>query len=217
MTFQELAEYSGEVFSGQLRYRENLRRKTYEYLSKVREPSATEQETLRGRGFIFLPVEAKPLVQVVSENKNHFESGELDYINGITYPDLRTYVPPEMIVAFKPTQLFIPNSSVFSDVATQLRETGRYFQDNPEIVLLDAKALILPSSIFAQADIVYFRRTGKLLFENCFVRALDHISKSGFAAVGRRSPAERLRVHYQRSGRYGGRIQVPLAIVFLQT
>ena len=194
----------------------DLRQKTYELLSMVREPNAQERKSLTDKGFIFLPIEAKTLVQVVGEHPDHFWSGQLQYINGLPYDDLRTYVPKPMEVAFNPRQLFIPDSFTKTQ-AVQLRMTEEYTKANFEKELPDAKALMLPATVEAQADIVYHKMTkGQVLFRDRFARALDRTADSIVAHVGRDHPDHRLHVHDGDADDGRGNVGVPLAVVFLR-
>ena len=193
----------------------DLRQRTYEFLSKVREPSAQERKSLTDRGFVFLPIEAKTLAQVVTERPDHFWSDELKYIKGLSHPDLRTYVPKAMEVAFNPEQLYIPDSFSKTQVK-QLEMTEEYSQSNLEKDLPDAKVLMLPATVEAQADIEYFKVTNDPLFRDRFVRALDQTSDSNVAGVGRHLPDCRLHVGAWRAGLGYGNIGAPLAVVFIR-
>lgn len=89
----------------------DLRLQTLEFLSTntFREPTAQEKKILAPRGYdIFLSAEAKTLYAVVDENKDHFWSGELDYVNA--RPNLRDYTPPVLTVALRSKELFLKNS-----------------------------------------------------------------------------------------------------------
>lgn len=59
----------------------DLRQRTYELLSLVREPSDAEQEALKGRGIKFLPVTSTSYAEVVAEDQAYFWDGELAYAN----------------------------------------------------------------------------------------------------------------------------------------
>lgn len=194
-----------------------LRQRTYELLSTVREPSAEERESLARKGFIFLSIEAKTLAQVVSEHPGHFWKDELQYVNGLPHPDLRTYTPKAMEVAFNPNQLYVPDSFNKTQ-AVQLNMTEEYSQTNLEKELPGAKALMLPATVGAQADIAYFKKTGKVLFRDRFARALDQTAGSNAANVGRGHPDFRLIVDGwgADSGLGRGGVGAPLAVVFIR-
>lgn len=194
----------------------DLRQRTYELLSKVRKPSVEEGESLTKRGFIFLPIEAKTLAQVVGENPDHFWPDELRYINGLPHLDLRTYVPKVMEVAFNPRRLYIQDSFNQSQ-AKQLRMTEEYSQTNLEKDLPGAKALMLPATVEAQADIAYFKMTkGEPLFKDRFARALDQTSSFRVATIGRGHSGNRLCIDGWNADNGLGNIGALLAVVFLQ-
>lgn len=199
----------------------DLRERTYQLLSKVRAPSVEERKSLVHKGFFFLPIEAKTLAQVVGEHPKHFWLDELEYINNFPYDDLRTYVPRVMEVAVNPKQLFLEDSfqnSFGKTQAEQLAMIEEYSITKVEKNFPDAKALMLPATVEAQADIAYFQMTkGEVLFRNGFVRALDRMMDSNdFARIGRSSPDSLLGVHGY-SVDYGGLlVGAPLAVVFLQ-
>ena len=194
----------------------DLRQRTYELLSKVRKPSDEERKSLTDKGFIFLPIEAKTLIKVVSEHPDHFWSDQLQFIANLSHPDLRTYVPKAMEVAFNPSRLYIPDSFDKAQQA-QLEMTENYSQANLEKELPDAKVLMLPATVSAQADIAYFQMTkGQPLFRDRFIRALDKTAGSLIASVGRVRPGVRLAVDGWGAGVGYGNVGVPLAVVFLQ-
>lgn len=193
----------------------DLRQRTYDLLTKVRQPSDDEKEALGNVGYIFLPIEAKTLLEVVTEDPDYFWSGELNYINGLSKPDLREYVPPVMKVGFNPNQLFVPDTFGKSQVK-QLEMTDQYSQNTVETEFPDARVLMLPATITAQADRAYFKRTGKVLFANRFARALDQTSGVDAAFVGRIGPDFRLRVSDWDAVLGPGYVGAPLAVVFFE-
>lgn len=193
----------------------DLRQITYDLLTKIRQPSDEEKEALGNVRYVFLPIEAKTLAQVVSEDPNYFWNGELDYINGLQKPDLREYVPTVMEVAFNPAQLFVPDSFGKSQI-NQLGMTEQYSQNTLETEFPDARVVILPASALAQADRAYFQKTGKVLFTNRFARALDQTSGVDAAGVGRRAPDYRLSVRDWLAGGGYDDVGAPLAVVFLE-
>lgn len=190
------------------------RERTYELLTIVREPLPEERKGLEAKGFVFLSVEAKTLAQVVSERPSHFWNGELDYINGRSYPDLREYTPLAMSVAYNPDQLFVPDSCSNSQ-ERQLRTTEKYSREEIETQFPDAKALVLPATVSAQADIAYFDRTGKALLGNRCAGALDKSVGSFVVLVSRNLPGRQLDVFDWYAGYSRGGVGVPLALVFL--
>lgn len=194
----------------------DLRQRTYDLLTKVRQPSEEEKDILGKVGYVFLPIEAKTLAQIVSEDPNYFWEGELDYIiNGLSKPDLREYTPPVMEVGFNPSQLFVPDSFGKSQ-SKQLEMTDQYSQNTVETEFSDARVLMLPATITAQADRAYFKKTGKVLFINRFARALDQTSGVDAALVGRFDPGGRLGVGGWHAGGGYGDVGAPLAVVFLE-
>lgn len=188
----------------------DLLQRTYELLSMVREPSAEEKKILIRRGFVFLGIEAKTLAQVVGEHPGHFSrNNSQDVVN------LLTYVPMTMEVAFNPKQLYIP-VSFGKTQEMQLRMTGEYSQTNLEKELQGAKALMLPVTVYAQADIAYFQKTGEGLFRDHFANFLDRPTGSGVIGVGRSRPGLPL-VISSWLGDYGfSGVKAPLAVVFIQ-
>lgn len=192
-----------------------LRQRTYELLAMVREPSAKERKLLTDRGFHFLPIEAKTLLQVIGEHPDHFCKDDLKSIDKLPYPDLRRYIPKSMEVAFNPNQLYIPDSFGKSQ-AIQLVKTEEYSQTNLQKELPGAKALIMPATVDAQADIAYFKKTGGVLFRNCFAGTLDQMSDSDATCVGRALPVSPLVINRWDANRGEGNVGAPLAIVFLQ-
>lgn len=174
----------------------NLRQRTYELLNLVREPSVSERETLRKRGYVLIPIRAKSLGQIVAEDPYRFENDyELDdegnvvsdwltkYLN--RRPTLRDYTPPAMIIAVRPDELlYDPYDKIDSSQKEQLRGVEMYSQEEIEWEFPDAKAVILPASVLIQADMEYRKRGRRVIFEDLHVRALDRTSV-GAVRVGR--------------------------------
>lgn len=198
-----------EVQQGQ-----ELRQRTYELLAMAREPSSEERRVLAGKGFIFLRIEAKTLRQVVSEHSNHFCPKQLDYINALPGSDLCEYTPKAMEVALNPNQLYIPNS--FNGTQAMQMEMIKKHSTNLEKELPSARVLMLPAAVQAQADIVYFKKTGKPLFADHFVRSLDQTSGSLVANVGRYRPKEELWVNAQTADDGDGRVGALFAVVLIK-
>lgn len=170
----------------------DLRRQTYELLALVREPTEEERKTLEKKGIVFLPAQTKSLSQVVSEDQDYFWSGELDYAN--SRPELRDYIPPVPLqVGLNFENPAIPESFNRSKrvqlemIEEQSQELQKEFPD--------ARLVMLPSTVYSQADKAYFGKTGQVLFRNIFARALDQTSGVHSASVGRRHPDSRLGVY----------------------
>lgn len=190
--------------------------KTYELLRTVRNPSVEERKFLTGEGFVFLSIEAKTLEQVVAEHPDRFLPNWLQYIKGLPYSDLRTYVPSVMEVAFNPSRLYI-QGSINEDQLTQFKKTEEYSRTHLK-ELSGAKALMMPATVYAQADIAYFQMTGNVLFGHHFsARALDETAGSNSADVGRNLSDCPLTVSpWLVKNRGYINVGVPLAVVFIQ-
>lgn len=194
----------------------DLRQRTYELLSMVREPSAEERKSLTDRGFIFLSIEAKTLTQVFREDPDHFRQDALDYLNGTPNFDVRVYVPQAMDLAVNPEQLCIPDS-FYKTRVIQLAMTEKYSQTHLEKELPDAKVLMLPATVNAQADRAYFKKTGQVLFRDYFVRTLDQVGGgSGVVEVGRSLPSHRLTIYRFDVDSGDEVVGALLAVVFIQ-
>lgn len=190
----------------------DLHQQAYELLTLVREPSAEERKVLETkRGLVFLPLEAKSYAQVVAENEGHFWSDELAYARGISA--LRDYaLPVAGEFGFRsPSGLAFPNSFGRSRL-NQLKMIEEYSQllqtDVPNV-----RAIMLPSTGYAQADIAYKAKTGEVLFRNYFARALDDLSLVGAANAGRDDPSRRFHVYVWDAGL--GYVGAVPAVVFV--
>lgn len=192
-----------------------LRQRTYELLSWVREPSAKEREVLAEKGFIFLPIGAKTLEQVVREHPKHFCPNQLSYIDALPVDsDLRKYAPKVMDVALNPNQLYILNSFNKTQ-AMQIKMIGEC-STNLQRELPSARVLMLPATVLTQADIAYSKKTVKPLFVDHFVRSLDKTSGSLVANVGRYLSDERLWVNTQTADGGDDRVGALFAVVFIK-
>lgn len=160
----------------------DLIQNTQKLLSRVREPSSEEREVLR---FIFLPTQAKSLSVVVDENPGHFSNYVRDFVNSEPY--LRDYIPPEMMVGIRPRELVIPGSFGKSQAEQlmMIKKRSKALQGKSP----DARMLMLPTSTYAQLDILFQEITGKKLFwvGDFFVRCLDQ-TRFGTADIGRLTP-----------------------------
>lgn len=155
---------------------------TFELLERVGEPTLEEQEALTRKGFIFLPVAAKSLSQVYDDNQEYF-----GFVN--SSQSLKSYAPPQTFeIALKPNALRIPKSNNCSQ-EKQLQMIGEYSQREIEQEIPNAKAIMLPATGYAQADIEFQKRNnGQKLFADYWVRALDTTIDPYVADVGRDLP-----------------------------
>ncbi len=163
----------------------DLRQRAYDLLTLVREPSAEEREVLESKwGLVFLPLEAKSYAKVVAEDKEYFCPNELAYANG--KPALRDYMLPVAgEFGFRsPSGLALPNSFTKSrpDHLEMIEEHSQLLQ----VDVPDARAIMLPSTGYAQGDKAYKARTGEVLFRDYFAFALDNLvdNLSGVSAAG---------------------------------
>lgn len=156
----------------------DLRKKTYDLLHLVREPSTTEREAMEG--FVFLTVKRIKLLEVVP---NYFGIGQLDYIN--QRPELRDYEPPvEIHVAVNPHALWVPGSFNKSR-AGQLAITDTHSKSKVEPLSSHAKAVMLPATAIFQLDRAYQKEKGEALIRKALVRTLDNTSEVMAAHIGR--------------------------------
>lgn len=170
----------------------DLREQTYHLLSQVREPSTDEKEALKGRGIVFLPVASKSYAQVVSEDPAWFWDKELKYANARA--ELRDYVLPVAVeIGLRlPSKLSLPNSYTKSR-KTHLEMIDAYSQEL-QAEFPDARAIMLPSTGYAQADRAYKAVWGSELFWDEFTFALDNLYGVFEAAAGRHVPSDKFRV-----------------------
>ena len=197
----------------------DLRERTYELLSLVREPSKEEREVLEKKmNLVILSLEAKPLSKVVAADPNYFWDGELDYVNGKS--ELRDFTPPALVVAINPDPKHIAlHDSFIQSRPTQLVMIEEYSQRVIEKEFPDAKAIMLPATGYAQADWIYNHRPetkSKILFRNFYARALDNTSGVYAADVGRYRPDYRLHVRGWNVDDGLGNVGGVPAVVFLR-
>ncbi|EKD84785.1 MAG: hypothetical protein ACD_38C00161G0006 [uncultured bacterium] len=171
------------------------RQQTYDLLKLVRKPLTEEKEVLRrSRGIVFLPVNERSYAQVVSENIGHFRSGELDYVLGYVVGKIQLInykLPAAIEVGFNPEAMVWHGGN--GSRAGQLEVIEEYSQ-SLQLELPDARAIMLPSTGYAQADIAFKKTTGRVLIEHYFARALDDLSNVHSASVGRCHRSERFHV-----------------------
>lgn len=165
----------------------DLRQETYELLANLREPTSKERKAFKKRGFVFLTVDAKSLGQICEE-----EAGYFGFIN--SSQGLRTYTPPQAFeIAVNPKKLRIPRSNNSSQ-DKQLRLTKEHSQKEIEPISAGARAVMLPATAIAQADVEYQKQNSEVLLPDFWVRALDTTVGPDVASVGRDRPSDRLRV-----------------------
>ncbi len=192
----------------------DLRQQTYELLKQVREPSPEEKRDLKEMGFVFLTALPKSFAQVVSEDQDYFWEGELKY--AIARAELRDYVPPAITVALNPTRLAIPGSFNKSK-DKQLGMIAKYSRDEIEAKFPDAKAVMLPATTYAQADMAYSKvNNGQVLFRDFFARALDNTSEVCSAYVGQYHPGSRFFVYDWDAAHGDDYVGAVPAVVFLR-
>lgn len=179
-----------------------LRQKTYELLSLVRKPTLKEKKALEEIGSTFFNIEAKSLKQLERENPNHF--------NSIDIPNrLRVHIPSPMIVAINVNHPYVDDcfSKSQADQLLMIEESSSFHEN----FYPGAREVMLPASILAQLDIIYFKNTdGKeKLFKNFFARSLDQ-----GVSVGRYRPEDKLRVGNCSNAGYDD-VGVLSAVVFV--
>jgi hypothetical protein len=197
----------------------DLRDRTYELLSLVRQPSKEEREVLeRKMKLVVLRLQAKSLSRVVAYDPNYFKSGELAFLDSTS--ELRDFTPPSLAVAINPDPEYIALRGSFGvSRATQLVMIEEYSQGVIEKEFPEAKAIMLPATSYAQADWIYNHRygtIGKILFGNIFTRALDNFSELAAARVGRDHPDDRLIVFGWGADHGRCRVGGVPAVVFLR-
>ena len=157
----------------------------------VREPTEEEKKALEKRGIVFLPTETKSLSQVVSQDPDYFWSDEQEYVDSKT--ELREYVPSTPIrVGLNPE-----NPAILGSFNKSKRVQLEMIEEKSQELqkeFPDARLVMLPSTIYAQADKAYKERTGEVFFKNIFARALDQTFEVRSAVVGRSHPDNRLAV-----------------------
>ena len=187
-----------------------LQQQTYELLSQGREPSRDEKDALRERGIVFLPIATKSYAKVVAEDPAHFWDKELEFAN----TKLREYASPVAVeVGLRPSELALPGSFGKSR-ETQLTMIEDYSQELQK-QFPNIRAIMLPSTGYAQADRAYKAQTGEVLFRNYFARVLDDNLFGGAGAAGRNGPSSQfLIIEWLTDSGRGGVGAVP-AVVFV--
>lgn len=186
----------------------DLRQETFDLLGTLRGPSPQERKALGEQGFIFFTVYAKPLGQILAEEREYFKH---------VHPSkgLRFYTPPQDFkVAIKPREpreLRLPRSNI-SSRAGQLRMIAEYSRKQIETEVPGAKAIMLPATGYAQLDIAFQKQhDGEKLFKDFRAQALDTTVGSIVASVGRGRPDDPLSVE---SGWNPFRVWAVPAVVF---
>lgn len=193
----------------------DLRWQTLEFLAAnaFRGPTAEEMGALKPRGYdLVLSAAARQLSLVVTENPDHFEDSGVDYINARS--QVRNYIPPALTVVLRSGELFLADSFNKSQpVQLQMTETeSRAVQE----LVPDARSIMLPAATVAQLDLNFLRKTGRVLFRDRFVRALDKTSGVRVASVGRSRPDDRLLVGGSDRGIGDGVVGALSAVVFIR-
>lgn len=153
---------------------------TYDLLPFIREARAQERAILDEIGFTFSTlVEPKSLDQIIAQNPDYF---------GNVNPSqkLRSYKPPKAFEIFvNPNQWRLRLSNNCSQ-ERQIQKSNEYTEYNL-LQLLGAKAIMLPTTAYAQLEISYMRRRGgKKIFSGFLVRTLDSTEDRNGAIIGRR-------------------------------
>jgi hypothetical protein len=191
----------------------DLRQQTYGLLSLVREPSSDEKDALKERGIKFVHVESRSYAQVVAEDTAYFRNEQLEYANA--RPELRGYVLPVAVeVGLKPSELALPDSFGKSR-ETQLRMIDEYSQELQK-QFPDVRAIMLPSTGYAQVDRAYKAETGEVLFRVYYARALDNFSGGYAVHVGRYDPSHPLSVNEWLADDGHHNVAAVPAVVFLR-
>ena len=155
----------------------------------VRQPTSSEQEFLESRQFIFLPVEAKTLNEIVSESSEYFNRGTPNYVK--SQPNLMMSKSPATTIALNPTRLFLPGSIPRTSdypISKERRLTmiEEYSESSIQTELPNAKAIMPLATMLAQADIGFDRRMGRpLLRKECLGQVLDITTNAEDISVGR--------------------------------
>lgn len=191
----------------------DLRQQTYDLLHLVREPSVDEKEALEERGIKFLHVASKSYAKVVAEDPARFWDRELEYANA--RPELRDYALPvaATVGLRRPSELALPESFDKSR-ETQLKMIEEYSQEL-QVQFPKIRAIMLPSTGYAQADKAYKAETGEVLFRNFFARALDNLSEVHAADAGRFVPSSRFHVNEWFADHGHARVGAVPAVVFV--
>lgn len=191
----------------------DLRQQTYDLLHLVREPSTDEKKALKEIGIKFLHVASKSYAQVVAEDPAHFWDRELEYANA--RPELRDYALPVAVTVGlrRPSELALPESFNKSR-ETQLKMIEEYSQEL-QVQFPNIRAIMLPSTGYAQADKAYKAETGEVLFRNYFARALDNLSGVSAAFAGRLAPSYQFYVSEWDADHGSGYVGAVPAVVFV--
>lgn len=147
--------------------------RTLQLLSETRNPRPKEQKALEKKGWVFLHTEAQSLTQVIEENPDYFGNINEKF-------KLDDYTPPSLTLAINRKQPFIHNSFGRSQSVHWLMIDA--YSQPIEGEFPRATALMLPASVYAQADLEYFKITGLQLFPARYARTLDGL------VVGRLAP-----------------------------
>jgi len=188
----------------------NLRKETFELLGKLREPTQEEAEALRSEGRILFKIEPVSLGEFYNAHREYF-----DYVNSSR--TLLDYVPPQAFtVAINQENVRIPGSNNSSQ-KSQLEQTEKHSKTDIEPRYPSGRAIMLPATAIAQADINYqIENGGKKLIPDYLLRALDTTVVPRVANVGRYRPDDGLDV--DGWGRVDGSLYlwVPSAVVFVR-
>ena len=175
--------------------RVDLRQQTYDLLGRLRKPSSDEKEALEERDIKFFSVTSISYAQVVAENPEYFRDKELENANAT--PELRDYALPVAVEVGlrRPEKLHLAGSFGKSR-ETQLQMAEDYSQELQKQFpnIPNIRAIILPSTGYAQVDKACKAETGEVLIRNFYARALDNSSVPFAACVGRGRPEDRLEV-----------------------
>ena len=192
----------------------DLRQQTYGLLSLVREPSSDEKDALKERGIKFLPVTSISYAQVVAADTAYFRDRQLEYANA--RPELRGYVLPVAVeIGLRHSPELALSSSFGKPQETQLRMIDEYSQELQK-QFPDVRAIMLPSTGYAQVDRAYKAETGEVLFRVYYARALDNFSGGYAVHVGRYDPSHPLSVNeWLADDGHHNVVAVP-AVVFLR-
>lgn len=198
----------------------DLWNRTWELLTLVREPYPEEREVLERRlGCVVLPTTVTSLGRFVSRDQEYFILKQMNLLNNsLNLRDYKPDVPIAVGINPDPEHICLPGSFNQSQ-ERQLEMIEEHSQTVVEPYLPNAKAVMVPATILAQADWVYYHRpetAGRVLIRNYWARALDR-RLYWAAGVGRTGPSFRLNVDEWSIGVGKGRAHRPAipAVVFL--
>lgn len=167
---------------------DDLRAKTWEILSRVREPNPDEQKALEKTGWVFLQTKAISLDQATREHPNLLGYGYSDTT------DLYDIVPPRLVSAIYRQQPDLSDSrDKPQDIQLQMIEKRSLFM---QIQFPSARAVMLPAVNYTLQEIEYYRLTGGK--RQLFPSGLSPRSLEEDVLVGRRfkdSPLSIRRIH----------------------